>query len=136
MLRSTGIVENPNQQLLQDLPILEDLDKYQLVEDIEFLRDFSRLPDMSGAAESSDRGANVAKRQQRSEETIEERRLRVEQMVGSGQQTIRLASRNDEQSFLLALRLQGGFGLAQFGFQLIHGRPQVAFAGPGIAEHA
>jgi anti-sigma factor RsiW len=29
---------NPNRQLLQDLPVLENLDEYQQTEDIEFLR--------------------------------------------------------------------------------------------------
>ena len=81
LLHSTGVVENPNQQLLQDLPIIEDLDKYRLVEDIDFLRDFSQLPDVAGTTNTIDVDAAVAKRQQQRDETIADRRLRVEQMA-------------------------------------------------------
>jgi hypothetical protein len=64
---------NPNEQLLRDLPVLENLDQYRQVDDIEFLR----LLDQEGLfAKETGHGAYSS----RGEESLAERRARLETM--------------------------------------------------------
>ena len=53
ILSATGFLTTRNDDLLEDLPVLVNLDKYQLVDDIEFLRGVSGLPYFSKMAMSA-----------------------------------------------------------------------------------
>ena len=65
---------DPNRQLLEDLPVLENFDEYRQVESIEFLRDLRDKGLFSaGGSEASDAAATKA-------ETLPARRRRVEGM--------------------------------------------------------
>ena len=37
-----NLIPNPNDELLRDLPTIENLDQYQEIRDIEFLRELKR----------------------------------------------------------------------------------------------
>ncbi|MEK6248338.1 MAG: hypothetical protein N2C12_09180, partial [Planctomycetales bacterium] len=47
LLNAMGIMKTPNDRLLEELPIIENLEKYQLVDDIGFLRAFGELSAMT-----------------------------------------------------------------------------------------
>jgi anti-sigma factor RsiW len=69
------LTPDPNRELLQDLPVLEDLDEYRQTDDIEFLR----LLQKEGlfTKETDDGSANIT---EHPDESVAERRQRVESM--------------------------------------------------------
>lgn len=44
LLFQSGVITDTNNALLADLPVIENIDRYQLAQDIDFLRAFDKLP--------------------------------------------------------------------------------------------
>ena len=91
ILSATGFLTTRNDDLLEDLPVLVNLDKYQLVDDIEFLRGVSGLPyfskmAMSATEKSPQPGDRLAARRMRIDrmEAAEKKRLLTSQEMFEG----------------------------------------------------
>ncbi len=66
-LAVAALTPNPNRQLLQDLPLLEDLDQYRQVDGIEFLRSLEneKLFTVEGDAGAAEGAESLAERRER-----------------------------------------------------------------------
>jgi len=74
ILSATGFLTTRNDDLLEDLPVLVNLDKYQLVDDIEFLRGVSGLPYFSKMAMSA------TEKSPQPEDSLAASRMRIDRM--------------------------------------------------------
>lgn len=82
---------DPDRQLLQDLPVLENLDQFRPVTDIAFLHGLR-----DAGLFTEDDGESPAETPVRPPESLDQRRLRVEAMgLGDQQQLLRLKERFD-----------------------------------------
>jgi hypothetical protein len=87
VLRSAGAISDPDDELLRDLPVLVNLDKYMLIEDIGFLRKLNilpRSPQPQPAAPADLDGSLVI------DEPIDQRQQRIEAMSPSEKKKLAL----------------------------------------------
>jgi hypothetical protein len=89
LLYSSGVMTDTNDALLADLPVIENIDRYQLAQDIDFLRALDELP--RGVVEQ-DIPAGSLDLATLFNEPLEARRDRVEAMTASEKQGLEAKS--------------------------------------------
>jgi hypothetical protein len=77
LFKASGVLSDAGDQLLRDLPVLEHLDKYLVADDLQFLRALHEHPP---AAAITDAVIDADQRTVLTDEPVDRRRERVEQM--------------------------------------------------------